>query len=83
MIFRYMLVSILNQNFFLFTHIFHSLTATEMVLPGQRVYVGVVLWYWYACGYFVLSALGRYLASWRVFIALTAVPFVFLIPSVL
>ncbi|KAJ8026893.1 Organic cation transporter protein [Holothuria leucospilota] len=57
--------------------------ATEMVLPGQRVYVGVVLWYWFACGYFVLSALGRYLASWRVFIALTVVPFVFLIPSVL
>lgn len=57
--------------------------ASEMVVPNQRVYVGVFLWYTYSIGYFVLSALGKFLKSWRLFVVVTALPYLALVPGFL
>lgn len=56
---------------------------TEIVLPEKRVYVGVVLWYFFAVGYFVLSGLARVIPSWRVLLAIFALPYFFIMPAFL
>lgn len=54
-----------------------------MVLPHQRVYVGIFLWYPYVMGYFVLVFLGKFLNSWRLFVVLAVTPYITMVPGFL
>ncbi|PIK37810.1 putative organic cation transporter protein-like [Apostichopus japonicus] len=53
---------------------------TEVILPEVRVYFGVILWFCFALGYFVVAAVGRYIENWRIQLLLFAIPYFAAIP---
>ncbi|XP_071818571.1 organic cation transporter protein-like [Apostichopus japonicus] len=55
--------------------------ASEIVIPSQRVYTGVVMWMLFSVGYFFLSGTAFITYSWRILVAIIAIPYLAMIAA--